>query len=254
MVATNAQRMPYFLKLLAHDLRWRILRALAQSDYRVQELIKVLKQPPNLVSYHLKRLRDAKLVRERRSSADGRDIYYSLDLDKLRNLYLASGNALHPVLTEPAPDEASHTVTGKPVRVLFLCTHNSARSQMAEGLARTLGKGEIEAFSAGTEPSRVHPDAIRAMAELGIDIRQQHSKSMTEYLGQHFDYVITVCDRARESCPLFPGDPVRIHWSFPDPAEIENPTARARAFKQTASELMTRISNLLLIIERDAQK
>ena len=101
-------------------------------------------------------------------------------------------------------------------RVLFLCTHNSARSQMAEGLLRQLGRNEFEVFSAGTEATRVHPLAIEAMKELGIDISAQSSKTLDRYRGQKFDYVITVCDRANEQCPIFTDDPVRIHWSTRD--------------------------------------
>ncbi len=104
------------------------------------------------------------------------------------------------------------------LRVLFLCTHNSARSQMAEALLRALGDGQFEVFSAGTEATHVRPLAIKALAELGIDISQQRSKILTEYLQQPFDYVITVCDQANESCPIFPGAARRLHWSFPDPS------------------------------------
>jgi arsenate reductase (thioredoxin) len=106
-------------------------------------------------------------------------------------------------------------------RVLILCTANSARSQMAEGLLRELGGEKVEAFSAGSAPSRVNPFAIEAMNLRGIDISGQRSKSLKEYLQQPFDYVITVCDNAAESCPLFPGKAQRIHWSFPDPAAVE---------------------------------
>lgn len=254
MISARAQHPPQLLKLLADDMRWQIVHTLALSDYRVQELIKKLKQPPNLVSYHLKKLRLAKLIRERRSSADGRDIYYSLDLEKLRNLYRASGQAIHPALNKESPQLNLQVDSGKPARILFLCTHNSARSQMAEALTRTLSKGQVKVFSAGTEPSRVHPDAIKTMAEMDIDISQQYSKSMSEFFNQSFDYVITVCDSAREACPLFPGDPVKIHWSFPDPAAIENPAARERAFQQTAVELVTRIKNLLALIENDMKR
>src|SRR5215213_4736830 len=100
-------------------------------------------------------------------------------------------------------------------RILFLCTHNSARSQMAEGFLRALGHDRFEAFSAGTEATQVRPLAIKAMAELGIDISQQRSKVLTKYMAQPFDYVITVCDQANESCPVFSGAKNRLHWSFP---------------------------------------
>ncbi len=103
-------------------------------------------------------------------------------------------------------------------RILFLCTHNSARSQMAEGLLRHLAGDRFDAYSAGTEATAVRPLAIRAMAELGIDISGQESKTLDRYLGQPFDAVITVCDQANEACPVFLGAKERLHWSFPDPA------------------------------------
>jgi arsenate reductase len=104
-------------------------------------------------------------------------------------------------------------------RVLFLCTHNSARSQMAEGLLRDFGGGRFEVFSAGTEATMVRPLAIRAMHELGIDISGQQSKTLERYLDEPFDTVITVCDQANETCPVFFGARERLHWSFPDPSK-----------------------------------
>jgi arsenate reductase len=106
----------------------------------------------------------------------------------------------------------------KQKRVLILCTGNSARSQMAEGLLRHDGRDLFEVFSAGTRPSHVRPEAIAAMRELGIDISAHRSKSVDEFAGREFDYVITVCDNAKELCPVFPGQTRRIHWSFDDPA------------------------------------
>ena len=110
-------------------------------------------------------------------------------------------------------------MTTDKTRVLFLCTHNSARSQMAEGLLRSLGGDRFEAHSAGTEATHVRPLAIRAMAELGIDIAGQESKTLDRYLGEPFDAVITVCDQAAEACPVFPGARQRLQWSFPDPSQ-----------------------------------
>jgi protein-tyrosine-phosphatase/DNA-binding transcriptional ArsR family regulator len=241
---------PGFLKLLSHPLRWQILKILAQTDLRVQELVQRLNQPQNLVSYHLQQLRKQHLIHEHRSIADGREIYYSLDLDQVRALYFSSGEALHPALGKG--ELVTPTTSSDPVRVLFLCTHNSARSQMAEAILRARSQGQIDVFSAGAEPTEVHPLAIRAMAELNIDIRDHCSKSLEEYVGQDFDYIITVCDRARESCPVFPGDPVRIHWSFPDPGEAEGTESeRFRAFRETAVQLNTRIGYLLLLIHRN---
>ncbi len=110
-------------------------------------------------------------------------------------------------------------MTRKP-RVLILCTANSARSQMGEGLLRHLADGRVEVFSAGAKPSSVNPYAIRAMRKRGIEISGQSSDRIDQYLAQSFDYVITVCDNAAESCPVFPGPARRIHWSFPDPAAV----------------------------------
>src|SRR5208283_5621923 len=107
------------------------------------------------------------------------------------------------------------------MRVLILCTGNSARSQMAEGLLRHDGGGRFEVFSAGTKPSHVRLEAIAAMQEIGIDISGQRSKSVDQFAGQVFDYVITVCDHARESCPVFPATTKRIHWSLEDPAAVQ---------------------------------
>src|SRR6476619_7402196 len=119
----------------------------------------------------------------------------------------------------------------QPLRVLILCTHNSARSQMAEALLRQIGGSRFEVYSAGTAATRVHPLAVRAMAEIGINISTVRSKSLTEFLGEQFDYVITVCDAASESCPIFPDAPHRIHWSFPDPSSATGrDDERLRAF------------------------
>jgi arsenate reductase len=134
----------------------------------------------------------------------------------------------------------------RPIRVLFLCTHNSARSQMAEAILRHLGQDRVEVHSAGTEVTRVHPLAIQAMAAQGIDMTGHRSKHMDEFLGQPFDYVITVCDNARQSCPIFPGRSERIHWSIPDPSAVEgDEEARLGAFVAAADELRGRIGGLL---------
>jgi thioredoxin type arsenate reductase len=247
---------PSFLKLLAHELRWRLVEALARSDRRVQELVALVGEPHNLVSYHLRRLRDQSLVAERRSAADGRDVYYSLDLDRLKGLYFAAGESLHPGISDRphvASEAGGDTATGhgRRVRVLFLCTHNSARSQMAEGILRYLGGDQVEVQSAGTVVTRVHPLAIAAMTEKGIDISGQRSKHLDEFAGQAFDYLVTVCDNAREVCPVFPGAPEQIHWSIADPSAVEGDEAtRLRAFRVASDELMTRIRYLLVQIER----
>jgi arsenate reductase (thioredoxin) len=128
-------------------------------------------------------------------------------------------------------------------RVLFLCTGNSARSQMAEGLLRSLAPDQYEAFSAGTDPAPcVNPLAVRAMEEIGIDIRGHRPQHLREFLDQAFHRVVTVCDNAAESCPTFPGDPERIHWGFDDPAAVEGTEEeRLNAFRRTRRELQQRL-------------
>lgn len=127
-------------------------------------------------------------------------------------------------------------------RVLFLCTHNSARSQMAEALLRHLGGDAFAAASAGTEPSRVHPLAAEAMARRGIDLAGHRSKHLDELAGEPFDDVITVCDGADRACPAYPGATRRLHWSLPDPSAVEGAEeTRRAAFEATAAELERRI-------------
>ena len=137
------------------------------------------------------------------------------------------------------------------VRVLFLCTHNSARSQMAEGLLRHLTGDRFEAYSAGTEATHVRPLAVRAMDELGIDISGQESKTLDRYLGEPFDYVITVCDDAKEVCPFFPGAAQRLHWSLPNPAAAEGTEAeRLEVFRSVRDRLRHHIEGELVYGKR----
>ena len=127
-------------------------------------------------------------------------------------------------------------------RVLILCTGNSARSQMAEGLLRDMAGDRFEVVSAGVAPSGVRPEAIEAMHEIGIDISGHRSKSVDQFTGQQFDYVITVCDNANQQCPMFPGKSERIHWSIDDPAEVTgDEDARLAAFRTARDELRTRL-------------
>ena len=237
-----------FLQLAGHPLRWRLLGDLARSDRTVHELTGLADQPQNLVSYHLGKLRDAQLVSSRRSSADRRDAYYTVDLTRVGELLAATGEALHPGLRlEPSP--ASAGPRAKRPRVLFLCTGNSARSQMAEALIRERSGGLVEAHSAGSHPKALHPNAVRAMREgHGIDLAGQRPKHLSELATKRFDRVISLCDRVREVCPEFPGDPETIHWSIPDPNAGHasgDDEASYPAFQQTAAELETRIGFLL---------
>ena len=132
-------------------------------------------------------------------------------------------------------------------KVLFLCTHNSARSQMAEGLLRHLAGDRFEVASAGTEATSVRPEAIEAMSELGVDISGQESKTLERYLGEPFDYVVTVCDDANEACPVFPGAKNRLHWSFEDPSRVTgSDEERLEAFRAARDGLRECIEGELL--------
>lgn len=131
-------------------------------------------------------------------------------------------------------------------RVLILCTGNSARSQMAEGILRHLAGNRFGVESAGVAPSHVRPEAIEAMREIGIDISTHRSKSVEEFTGSHFDYIITVCDNAKETCPVFPDQAERIHWSFDDPAAVEGSDAeRLAAFRTVRDLIRTRFETLI---------
>lgn len=131
----------------------------------------------------------------------------------------------------------------KKTRLLVLCTGNSARSQMAEGLFRAMGGADYEVFSAGTKPSQVRPEAIAVMREIGIDISAHRSKSVDEFARQHFDYVVTVCDNARDSCPAFPGGGQRVHWSLQDPAAVQGTEEeRGTAFRRVRDQIQTRVN------------
>ena len=131
-------------------------------------------------------------------------------------------------------------------RVLFVCTHNSARSQMAEGYLRRLGGDAVEAVSAGTEPGELHPLAIAVMAEDGIDISEQYAKPVDDFVQQRFDYVITVCDDANEACPFFPNAANRLHWSFPKPSAVKGtPEERLAFFRDVRDGIRARVRELL---------
>jgi len=240
---------PALLQLAGHPVRWRLLGELGRSDRRVHELTGLLGEPQNLVSYHLRQLRDARLVSARRSSADRRDTYYAVDLARIRALLAATGAALHPglQLAPPRPDRAA---PGSPIaRVLFLCTGNSARSQMAEALLQARSGGAVEAASAGSHPKRLHPNAVRVMREdHGIDLAGRRAKHVSAVAEQRFDRVISLCDRVREVCPELPGAPEASHWSLPDPAAGQvdgDDGASYPMFQQVAAELEGRIGFLL---------
>ena len=139
-----------------------------------------------------------------------------------------------------------------PQRVIFVCTHNSARSQMAEGMLQAWGGDHFEVFSAGTEATEVRPEAIRVMAEIGIDIGGHTSKTLEPFLGESFSWLVTVCDQAREACPTIPGVAQQAHWSIDDPSAVEgDEEARLQAFRDARDRLRDRIHMFILAAGRD---
>jgi protein-tyrosine-phosphatase/DNA-binding transcriptional ArsR family regulator len=238
---------PAFLLLAAHPLRWRLLSELARSDRMVHELTTRLGEAQNLISYHLGKLRNARLVVAKRSSADRRDTYYGLDLPRLADQLEAAGGALHPGLRlTPQPQGA---VVMAPANVLFLCTGNSARSPMAAALAQARSGGAIKAVSAGSHPRPLHPNALKVMGDAyGLDLTAHRPTHLDSLLGQDFDWVISLCDRVREVCPEFPGQTETVHWSIANPATGEADALTYPQFEKTAAELASRIDFLLAML------
>ncbi|MFG2057105.1 ArsR family transcriptional regulator [Micromonospora sp. NPDC048930] len=252
-MAASSQDVPAFLRLAAHPLRWRLLTELARSDLRVRELVALIGQPQNLVSYHLRLLRDGGLVTATRSSFDGRDSYYHLDLDRCAEALAGTGPALHPALradgASPAPP--LHQRRSPRRAVLFVCTGNSARSPIAEALLRHHTAGTVVVTSAGSRPRpELHPHGVRVLRDrYGIDLAGQRPRHLDSLTGRRFDYVITLCDKAREVCPEFGGQARRMHWSIPDPASAgDRDQAGYSAFARTTAEIDTRIRHLLPVI------
>ena len=245
---------PEILGLLSDPLRWQLVAELGRSDRRVGELVQLVGKSSNLVSYHLAQLRHGGVVSARRSSADARDVYYRADLVRCRDLVGEAGRSLHSGLSlapTPGVHGASSGTTG---RLLFLCTGNSARSQIAEALVEHQSAGTVDARSAGSHPTPLHPNAVRVMAERGIDIADRSTKSVTRFACHRFDRVITLCDRVREICPEFPQVPIVAHWSIADPAaDGASDAATYPAFQRVADEIETRVEMLLADLDRHSR-
>lgn len=246
MPATSgAASPPELLHVIADPTRWRLLQELAASDLRVHELTDRLGKPQNVVSYHLRELRNAGLASSRQSSADGRDSYYRVHLDRCGRLLCAVGASLQPGLQLRVVSPDRYPPVARRARVLFLCTGNSARSQMAEALVTAMSAGAVEARSAGSDPKPLHPTAVRVMAERHIDISGRPAKHLRRFARTRFDHVISLCDRVREVCPEFPRHPVVSHWSIPDPATEADDDAGYPAFRAVADDLEIRIRFLI---------
>lgn len=245
-----------FLQLVAEPHRWRLLRELTMSDRRVGELTELLAEPQNLVSYHLAELRRAGLVSARRSSADGRDTYYRMESQRCGELLSSAGGALQPGLRLGVlPAEPAAIRSRRAPRVLFLCTGNSSRSQMAEAFIEHLSGRQIKARSAGSHPKPLHPNSVRVMAERGIDVSHQRTKHLSRFAEARFDRVITLCDKVREVCPDFPGGPTTAHWSIADPAaDGDTDEETYPAFERTAEDIESRIVRLIAQMTEDREE
>ncbi len=236
-----------FLQLAGDPIRWQLLDELGHSDRRVGELCDLVGKPQSLVSYHLRELRTGGLVSARQSAADGRDTYYQGNIRRFAELLSATGAMLHPAIRFVCAEGQRPTFgPGRKPRVLFLCTGNSARSQIAEVLLQQRTRGAVIARSAGSHPKPLHANAVRVMAERGVDISNHRSKHLDRFADDQFDRVITLCDKVREVCPEFPGHPSTAHWSMADPAgEDTDAEGSYRAFVRAADEIEARIALLI---------
>ncbi|GAA3397006.1 arsenate reductase/protein-tyrosine-phosphatase family protein [Cryptosporangium minutisporangium] len=257
-MASSSRSVPAFVRLAGHPLRWQLLAELASSDLRVRELVARVGEPQNLVSYHLRLLRDEGLVTAGRSSFDGRDTYYHLDLDRCADGLTGAGAALHPAL-HPALRTTRSGSAGDPLppgpddrpAVLFVCTGNSARSPIAEALLRAHAAEAVTVISAGSAPRpQLHPDAVRVLRDdYGIDVADARPRHLDTLTGRRFDFVITLCDKAREVCPEFGAASRRMHWSVADPSG-GGPTV----FSRTAADIDTRVRHLLPVLTTTSPK
>jgi protein-tyrosine-phosphatase len=246
-MANTPETPPSLVTLLADPTVWGIIVHLAQSDAHQNELAQALHQSPEEITTKAALLYEMKLVGTRQSDSNPNRIFYRLDLAALRDAWNAAGTAIHPFVG--GVEDNLESLRPK-LRVLFLCTHNSARSQMAEAMLRHFSKGKVLVYSAGSVATQIHPLAIETMAQAGIDMSNQRSKHMDEFKDEHVDYVITVCDQQHETCPVFPGTPQRLHWSFADPSAETTEDARRQAFKSVANQMRNLIRYFLIMLER----
>jgi ArsR family transcriptional regulator len=246
------------LKLLADETRWRLLNELRQSDRQVGELVAQLGLPQNLVSYHLGMLRQAGFVRVHRSAADGRALYYELNLAALQRAHRQiAADLLLPADESPGASSVANAPYPNYGPIVFLCTGNSIRSQIAEAWLRHLSGGQIVARSAGVDPHDIHPHTLGVMAEVGIDTHGQWSKGLEalKTLDTLAPYVVvTVCDNAREECRYYITDlspAITIHWSVADPQDIadqfDTPIA---AFRATRDHIRERVIGLMDLLKQ----
>ena len=247
---------PEILALLGDPLRWQLVVELSRSDRRVGELVQLVGKPQNLVSYHLGELRRAGIVSARRSSADGRDVYYRADLFRCRDL-LGDAGRVAPSRALARADATDRAEPRRPTTASAVPVHRQQRPLPDRRGPRrsTDRRADVEARSAGSHPKPLHPNAVRVMAERGIDISGRPTKSLTRFARSRFDRVITLCDKVREICPEFPGAPIAAHWSIADPAAAgATDEATYPAFQRVADEIEGRVALLLADLDPDHGK
>lgn len=244
-------------KALSDETRIRLLKLLQQRELCVCELMQALNMTQPRVSRNLRILKDAGLVKDRR---EGLWVHYSLDESSF-NVF--AGQMLKLLKDWLNDDEtvnkdmenlkkAVRLSAKDKVQVLFICTGNSARSQIAEGLLRMQAQDMADVYSGGTEPQKdVHPLAKKVMEEHGIDLSLHYAKGLDRFLNKKFDIIVTVCDKARQTCPIFPGNAIRYHWNLDDPSAVEgNEEKRLSVFRKTFEEISKRIPELIGVIQK----
>jgi len=253
MGSAASSTLPAFLELAGHPVRWGILTELAHSDRQVGELTAALGAPQNLVSYHLAKLKAGGLVSSHRSSYDARAAYYRVHLDRCRAMLESTGALLKPGSNLVRPSRRSGW--RRQPTVLFACTGNGTRSQIAEALLRHLSGGSVDVVSAGSHPKPIHPNAIAVLAERGVDISAATAKSIDLFALRRFDIVVTLCDRVREVCPPLANEDATLHWSIDDPSRLPG-TGRSTlpAFRAVADDLASRIQDLLPVLAATTHK
>ena len=241
--SNGATRIHRLLLIYRSDLMY--LRDVVIDDVSPPAILALVADPHRWQM--LAELRNAGLVTARRSSADRRDVYYRADLLRCRDLLTEAGGALHPGLRlAPPSTPLDGLARGRTRRVLFLCTGNSARSQIAEALLVERSGHTVDARSAGSHPKPLHDNAVRVMAERGIDIAGNTTKHLRQFARMRFDRLITLCDKVREICPDFPGAAATAHWSIADPATAgDTDDATYPAFRHVADELEGRVDLLV---------
>lgn len=257
MLNQNLETTISALRNFGEPNRLVIISLLSTGPMLVSDICNASGLSLTLVSQHLRILRDSGMVQAERDSKDARAVWYSLNPQRIKEIQTALSMVFDMtkiVDCRGLGAKQSPNLSREKFRVLFLCSGNSARSQMAEALLQHYGKGLIEARSAGTHPREVHPLTIKVLTEIGLDTKGLKTKHYSVFNQESFHYVITVCDRANEECPDFKGDYQRIHWSIADPVKDGNEDELINVFKQTREELAGRIELFVHAHRREAQR